>query len=110
MNVFISSTYEDLKAYREAAVHVCQRLGLRPINMENFGPDDDNGVTVSHRKIDEADLYIGIFAHRYGYVPRSSTKSVTQMEYERATARGIQRLIWRVMDRYPWDPTQVEDG
>lgn len=37
--VFLSSTFIDLKKYRAAAVHLCQRVGLIPIYMEDFPPD-----------------------------------------------------------------------
>src|SRR4051812_47380065 len=33
--VFLSSTFIDLKEYREAAIHACQRVGLLPVYMED---------------------------------------------------------------------------
>jgi hypothetical protein len=76
MRVFISSTYEDLKAYRDAVTGACQRLGLVPVIMEEFQPDTDSGASVSLKKVRESDLYLGLFAYRYGYVPTGSRRSI----------------------------------
>ena len=60
--------------------------------------------------VDAADIYVGIFAHRYGYVPAGHAISVTEMEYNRAVERKIPRLIF-VMDKdHPITIDQVELG
>jgi hypothetical protein len=43
------------------------------------------------------DIYIGIFARRYGYIPQEDNpqgKSITEREYDHAGKRGKQRLIF----------------
>jgi hypothetical protein len=45
--------------------------------MENWPAIDADGVKASLDKVDKADVYIGIFGYRYGYIPKDS-KSVSE--------------------------------
>jgi hypothetical protein len=67
LSVFISSTSQDLREYREAATEICNRLGFAPLAMEFFEAMTLGATEGSKRKLEEAELYIGIFAH-HGYV------------------------------------------
>lgn len=108
--VFISSTWEDLRLYREIAIHVCRRLSLVPIPMEEFGPDTRPSVDVCLAKVDEATVYVGIYAHRYGFVPEGSEISITEMEYDRAIHNGIPVVLFLVDGEYPWLPRHIDEG
>ena len=44
--------------------------------------------------VDEADVYVGVFAYRYGYVPEGHDISITEMEYNRAVELDKPRLIF----------------
>jgi hypothetical protein len=103
-NVFISSTGRDLGPYREAAIETCNRLGFIPNAMEFFEAMGVGATEGSRRKIDEADLYIGIFAHRYGYIEDGYTQSVTEVEFDYAGSKGLDRLCFLVDETYPWPP------
>ena len=46
--------------------------------------------------VDRADIYVGIFGFRYGYIPDGQTKSVTHLEYELALERGIPILAFLI--------------
>ncbi len=96
IKVFISSTSQDLSAYRSAAVEECIRLGMLPIPMELFEAMALGANAGSRRKLDGADLYVGIFAHRYGYVEPGHVASVTENEFDHAGERGIDRLCFLV--------------
>jgi len=104
-NVFISSTSVDLTEYRKAAIEVCLRLGFLPIGMEYFGPMGVGATEGSKRKLDEADLYVGIFAHRYGYIEDGYDKSVTEIEFDYAGERQLERLCFIVHPQYEWPNT-----
>ncbi len=60
--------------------------------------------------MDSADIYVGIFAHRYGYVPAGQDISLIEIEYNRAIERGIPRLIFLISDEHPVRPSDVETG
>src|SRR3712207_2051507 len=99
LRAMISSTARDLPEHREKVMHACLRLGMvQPEMMEHLSAADANAVEVSLRMVEKADVYLGVFAHRYGYVPPGSEISVTEMEYNRAVERGIPRLIFLMHD------------
>jgi len=100
--VFISSTSIDLRDYRDAAIEECNRLGLVPIAMEFFEAMAFGAAAGSKQKLDGADLYVGIFAHRYGYIEEGQDKGITEIEFDHATERGLDRLCFLVDPDWPW--------
>ena len=107
----ISSTARDLPEHREKVMRACLRLkSLHPDIMELLSATDANAVEVSLRMVEEADIYLGVFGFRYGYVPPGSDISVTEMEYNRAVERGIPRLIFMMHEDHRLKATDVETG
>ncbi|HKG21478.1 MAG TPA: DUF4062 domain-containing protein [Blastocatellia bacterium] len=107
----ISSTARDLPEHREKVMHACLRLGMfYPDMMEHLTATDANALEVSLSMVDKAEIYVGIFAFRYGYVPEGETISVTEAEYNRAVNRGIPRLIFLMSNEHPVKPSDVETG
>lgn len=98
--VMISSTSRDLPEYRDHAKEAVIRKRLFPLMMEIDTAMDMNAITYSRQLVEEAQVYIGIFAHRYGYVPEDSETSITEMEYRWAIERGIPILIFLIDERY----------
>lgn len=86
--VFVSSTYEDLRAERQQATQAILEAGCFPSGMELFPASDDSQWELIKRVIEECDYYIVIVAGRYGSVGPEGT-SFTEMEYDYAVARGI---------------------
>ncbi len=101
-SIFISSTSVDLRQYRQAAIDVCNNLGFEPIAMENFEAMGVGATEGSKRKLREADLYIGITAHRYGYIEAGYDRSVTEVEFDYAGERGLDRLCFMVDPDHAW--------
>ncbi|HEV7892849.1 MAG TPA: DUF4062 domain-containing protein [Pyrinomonadaceae bacterium] len=109
--VMISSTARDLPEHREKVMHACLRLGMfYPEMMEHLSAADANAVEVSLRMVDKAEVYLGVFGFRYGYVPPDADISVTEMEYNRAAELGIPRLIFMMHDDHPVKAGDVETG
>ncbi|HYE15628.1 MAG TPA: DUF4062 domain-containing protein, partial [Pyrinomonadaceae bacterium] len=109
--VMISSTARDLPEHREKVMHACLRLGMfYPEMMEHLSAADANAVEVSLGMVEKADVYLGVFGFRNGYVPPGADISVTEMEYNRAVERGIPRLIFLMHDDHPLKATDVETG
>jgi tetratricopeptide (TPR) repeat protein len=107
----ISSTVRDLPEHREKVMHACLRLGrVHPDMMEHLSAEDANAAEISLRMVEDANLYLGVFGFRYGYVPPGSDISVTEMEYNRAVERGIPRLIFLIHDDHPVKQADVETG
>src|SRR5215470_9495178 len=109
--VMISSTARDLPDHRQKVMDACMRLSMfYPDMMEHLTATDANAMEVSLAMVDKADIYVGVFAFRYGYVPEGQAISVTEAEYDRAVARNIPRLIFLMSDEHPIKPTDVETG
>jgi hypothetical protein len=110
-NVFISSTFTDLVEYRESVQKGLRQMGLTDISMENFGSRDERPKTECLRIIkEETDLFVGIYAYRYGFIPDGDDHSITQSEYYTASECKIPKLIYIVDDNQPWPPKFIENG
>lgn len=88
LQVFVSSTYTDLKEERQAAVEAILSAGHIPAGMELFSAGDESQMTVIKRWIDESDIYLLILGGRYGSIESYSGKSYTHLEYEYALEIG----------------------
>jgi len=110
IKVMISSTARDLPEHRKGVMDACQRQGMFPTMMEHLPASDADAIQESLRMVDEANIYLGVFAHRYGYVPKGYDISITEMEYDRAVERGIPRLIFVMHDEHPVKASDVETG
>ena len=108
INVMISSTSRDLPEYREQAMRACLQADVLPNMMEDLPASDRDAIQVSLGMVDEADVYIGIFAYRYGYVPSGHERSITHMEYDRAVERGIPCLIFVMHEEVPVLPRDFD--
>lgn len=109
LKVMISSTARDLPEHRKELVEACLRQDAFPLRMEDLPANSEEAAAVSLNMVEDADVYIGVFANRYGYVPKTSNPteiSVTEMEYNRAVERKIERLIF-IMDKS--HPITVDD-
>ncbi len=101
-DVFISSTTRDLEQHRQVARDAAWRASLFPLMMERDVAGMEDPIEYSLRLVEDAEIYIGIFALRYGYVPVDDARnpqelSITELEYRHAIKRGIPTLIF-VMD------------
>jgi len=108
--VMISSTARDLPDYRKQVEDACLRVGMYPDMMEHLPALDADAIKASLDMVDKADVYVGLFAHRFGYVPEGHEISITQMEYERAVEREIPRLIFLMHDDVPVLPKDFDKG
>jgi tetratricopeptide (TPR) repeat protein len=92
--VFISSTALDLPEHRAAAMEACRRLGLVPDAMENWPATDEKALAVARAKVEQADIFVGIYGHRYGFIPPEETRSITELEFDHATNKKKPRLVF----------------
>jgi tetratricopeptide (TPR) repeat protein len=107
--VFISSTGIDLEEYRQKAREVCERHNMLPLIMENFEAMGKGATEGSLHKLDQADIYVGIFAHRYGYIEDGYDKSVTELEFDHAhETLGLECLCFPIDPAHPWPPEYID--
>lgn len=106
----ISSTVRDLPDYRYMVMDACLRANTFPKMMEHLSALNAGAIEVSLAMVNESEIYIGIFAHRYGYIPDGYDISVTEMEYNRAVERKIPILIFIIDDEVPVKPKDFDKG
>lgn len=58
LQVFISSTYTDMRAERQAAVEAILRAGHIPAGMELFAAGDESQLETICRWIDDSDVFM----------------------------------------------------
>jgi hypothetical protein len=104
----ISSTSVDLPEHRQQAIDACLRQGIFPKAMEHLPARDADAIRVSLEMVDEADIYIGIYAWRYGHIPEGHDISITEMEFNRAVERGKRILVFTIHDDHQLTRTMVE--
>jgi tetratricopeptide (TPR) repeat protein len=108
----ISSTALDLPEHREEVMDACLRQGMFPIMMEHLSAIDADAAEKSLAMVDDASIYLGVLAYRYGYVPDANNPeqiSITEMEYNRAVERGIPRLIFFMDKSHPLTAADMDE-
>jgi hypothetical protein len=85
--VFVSSTYEDLKQERQEVMQALLELDCIPAGMELFPAADADQWSLIKKVIDDSDYYILIMGGRYGSTTPEGI-SYTQKEYEYAASSG----------------------
>lgn len=96
--IFISSTFGDLRAERKAAVEAVFESGHIPIALENFAPSDESDLQVIKRAMGECQVYIAILGHRYGSMVPGKDYSFTEFEYNLAQECGLKTLTFVLTD------------
>ena len=95
--IYLSSTYSDLKAYREAVYDTLRKMRYDVIAMEDYVATDQRPLDKCLADVAACDLYIGLFAWRYGYIPlewNPEQKSITELEYRQAIKMGKPFSDW----------------
>src|ERR1035438_3798575 len=108
MKIFLISTYSDLVEYRAAAANALERLGQQGIRMEVFGARPTDATSACLDEISEAEALVGIYAHRYGYIPIGHTTSITEQEFDFARSTEKPVFCFLIDQDYPWPPKFID--
>ena len=91
--IFVSSTFVDLKEERQAVLTAVQEAEHIPSGMEMFPATDEEQFNFIKRIIDNCDYYVVIIAGRYGSLAPDGI-SYTEKEYDYAVSKGIRVLAF----------------
>lgn len=105
--VFISSTYEDLKEERDQAIKAVLEMGHIPVGMEMFSAGDEEQWQLIARQIESTDYYVIIVGHRYGS-ETSEGISYTEKEYDYAKSCGVPTLGFIIDDKASWPADRID--
>jgi hypothetical protein len=92
--VFISSTFTDLKDERQEVLQALLELGAIPVGMELFPAADDRAWLYIQKVIAECDYYVLIIGGRYGSIDAETGLSFTEKEYDFAVSRNLPVLAF----------------
>lgn len=86
--VFVSSTYTDLKEERKYVTQALMEMDCIPAGMELFPAADEEQWEFIKKVIDDCDYYLLIIGGRYGSITDVGI-SYTEKEYDYAVEKGI---------------------
>jgi hypothetical protein len=86
--VFISSTYSDLKDERQQVMQTLLEMDCIPTGMELFPAADEEQFEFIKKVIDDCDYYLVIIGGRYGSTTADGI-SFTEKEYDYAVGKGM---------------------
>ncbi len=104
--IYLSSTYSDLEPYREAVYRTLRKMEHDVRAMEDYVAQDQRPVDKCLADVAACEVYVGIFAWRYGSIPptaKPEQRSITEMEYREASTRNTSLLIFLLGDQAPWN-------
>jgi hypothetical protein len=128
MRIFVSSSFEDLREHRAAAIRVLRQLGHEVLAMEDMIAGSVAPLAKVLEMVDRSEAYVGVFAWRYGYVPAQAAESpapaminvpavqgavvgetsITHYEYLRAVQRKLPVMAFLLDEHYPWQPELID--
>ncbi len=82
--VFVSSTFRDLKEERQAVLDSILEMGHIPTGMEMFPASNETPLEIIERAIIDCDYYVLIIAAMYGSVDQEHGISFTEREFDLA--------------------------
>lgn len=109
-SVFLSSTQKDLRPFRAAVSRALKVDGHEIIEMERFGARSDVPLDVCLQEVVNAELFVGIYARRYGFIPRDSACSITEWEYREAKRLQRPCYCYFLREEAAWPEELCETG
>lgn len=108
--VFISSTYTDLRDERRAVLEALLQLDAIPSGMELFPAADEDAWSLIQRIIDDSDYYLLLIGGRYGSVDADGV-SFTEKEYDYAieTGKPIMAFVHGAPDKIEAGKSELGD-
>ena len=106
--IYISSTFSDLKECREEACRALRKLGHEVIAMEDYTASDQRPLDKCLADVAASDVYVGIFAWRYGFTPPNQSKSITELEFREAVKQGKKCLLFLLGESAPWPRNLID--
>jgi hypothetical protein len=108
--IYVSSTFADLRQHREAVSLAIRRLGHVDAAMEYYVAEDARPLDRCLRDARSCDLYVGLFARRYGFCSTGHVRSITELEFRGAKESGVVCLCFLLAEDAAWPDEYIEHG
>ncbi len=104
--IFVSSTYEDLKDERDLVIKAILEMGHFPVGMEMFSAGDEQQWELIKKQIDDCDYYVVLSAFRYGSL--DGDIGYTEKEYDYAKSIGVPTLGFVINEGVNWPASKID--
>ncbi len=110
--VFVSSTFLDLKEERAAVVSALLQMEAFPAGMELFPAADENAWVLIAEVIDDSDYYLLVIGGKYGSIDPETELSFTEKEYDYAIEAGkpVMAFLHADPDEIPLGKSEKDDA
>lgn len=109
-NIYVSSTFTDLRQHRQAVSKAIRRLGHVDVAMEYYVAEESRPLDRCLHDAGSCDLYLGLFARRYGFCPPGEDRSITELELRAAQGNDIDCLCFLLTEDADWPDEHGERG
>lgn len=96
--VFVSSTIGECADERKVAKNAIASLNFQPVLFEDVGARPYPPRDLYRTRIESSQVFVAIYKHSYGFVAPDMSISGIEDEFNLATARGVDRLIYVFAD------------
>ena len=93
--IYVSSTFSDLKEYREQVRTALRSMDHEDIAMEYYSATDERPIDKCLSDVESCELYIGVFAWRYGFICTTPHFQVTDNKVFRCSMGVVLVLLQR---------------
>lgn len=108
LNVYVSSTYDDLVELRRSVVYAINKLnGYHVVYMENYTADTRKPLEKCLDDVRSCQIYVGLLGSRAGFVPEGEREAITRLEYDAAREKRLSCLFFVLPERFK--PSQDAD-
>jgi len=113
IRIFLSSTQLDLSQARSNIIKYLSVLKSDLLAMEVFGSDESKPVDFCLNQVRKCNIFIGMYAERYGTVDHQTGKSITELEYIEAremlkTGKLKTLLLYLIDQKANWPLNLIE--
>jgi hypothetical protein len=114
LDIFLSSTSEDLRDYRSTVTDALGRLGQFVVRMETFGAKPNKPLSACRDEVLQSDALIVVVGHRYGWIPPKADggdgkKSITWWEVHWALEAKKPVYAFMIDPKTPWTAAREQD-
>jgi hypothetical protein len=102
LTVFVSSTLEDLNGHRQSVNTALRGMGVNTVDVFMERTHQADLLQTSLMALQGADLFLGIYASRYGELLDGQDISLIERLYEESGNVGLPRFIYLVDPREDW--------
>lgn len=90
------------------AAKAIEGLRLSVGRMELFGARTEEPTKACIDEVGKCQLFVGIYAYRYGFIPPGLDKSITEAEYNEAERLNIPRFCFIIQEDFAWVPKHID--